>query len=541
MKHRHRTRVATVNSFTIGAILPVLFGIAGIAVPATGPAGAAGPAAKMAADPPFALPEFKPPAIPDRRFNIRDFGAAEGGEKSSTAAIRAAIESASKAGGGVVIVPQGKWLTGPIQLENNIELRIEKGAELLFSQDTADYLPAVFSRHEGIECHKLSPLIHAEGKHDIAITGQGVLNGQGKPWWGLPDQRKAGETLRDMVARGVPVEQRVFDGKQNPILRPTFVQPVNCSNVLIEGVTFLYGPFWTISPVYCRNVITRGVKIVTEGEYGHTPNGDGIDPDSCQDVLIEDCNLDTGDDCITLKSGANADGLRVNKPTENVVIRRCTMHHGHGGVTIGSETSGGVRNVWAYDCVCDGTDRGIRIKTARGRGNVVEKIYMRDIRMTNITGEAIHIDMLYSGKRLPADPVTPGTPLFRDIHFSHIVCQSCRKSGLAIRGLPESPVEGLTFEDVSLTCAAGVECTDVKDLRFVRLAVQSENWPDIRLLDAKGLTFSDLKVPDGADPVFQIVGNETRAIHVQGSDLSRVKVKVSAVDNGNENVVEFER
>ena len=386
----------------------------------------------------------------------------------------------------------------------------------------------------------MSSLIHADGKHDIAVTGQGILNGQGKPWWALPDQRQAGETLRDMVARGVPADQRVFDGKQNPILRPTFIQPVNCTNVLVEGVTLLYGPFWTVSPIYCQNVIVRGIKVVTEGEYGHTPNGDGIDPDSCQNVLIEDCDLDTGDDCITLKSGANADGLRVNKPTENIIVRRCITRHGHGGLTIGSETSGGVRNVWAYDCVFDGTDRGIRIKTARGRGNAVERIYIRDIRMSHITGEAINIDMLYTGKRLPADPATPATPHFRDMHFSHIVCESCRKSGLAIRALPESPVEDFTFDAISLRSTLGIECTDAKNLHFDHLSVLPEKGPAIRLTNAKNITFADLKISDTAEAVFEVIGPETQAIHVVASDLSHARTKVRAAAGGNENAVDFE-
>jgi hypothetical protein len=525
------------------ATLPLFMLVGGVGRAADAPQAPAAPPplGKPIGDPPFPIPEFKPPAIPDRQLDIRNFGATEGGEKSSTAAIHAAIESAAGSGGGVIIIPPGKWLTGPIELQSNIELRIEQGAEVLFSQAPADYQPAIFSRHEGIECRKLSPLIHAEGKHDIAITGRGVLNGQGKPWWELPDQRKAGQALRDMVARGVPVEQRVFDGKQNPILRPTFVQPVNCTNVLIENVTLLFGPFWTISPVYCRNVIVRGVKIVTEGAYGHTPNGDGIDPDSCQDVLIEDCDLDTGDDCITLKSGADADGLRVNKPTENIVIRRCTTRHGHGGITIGSETSGGIRNVWASNCDFDGTDRGIRIKTARGRGNIVEKIFMRDIRMTHITAEAINIDMLYTGKRLPADPLTPATPRFRDMHFSHIVCQSCRKSGMLIRGLPESPVEAITFDDMSLQCAAGIDCTDVKGISFEHLTLQPEKGPDIRLVDAKDMTFSDLRVPDGAPPVFQVFGEEVRNIRVSASDLSRARVRVGVSDGASEEAVVFDR
>ncbi len=259
---------------------------------------------------PFPMPQLVRPQFPDRVFNIQDHGAVAGGQTKNTEAIAEAIAAAARSGGGTVLVPAGTWLTGAIHLDNNINLRLAEGAVLLFSQNFGDYLPAVLSRHEGMDCLKYSSFVYANGKTNIAITGQGTLEGQGRPWWVSEKKLRAldSKTLEELADENVPVEQRSVH------LRPAFFQPIHCRNVLVEGVTFRFGAFWTIQPTYCENIIVRGVKIVTEGDYGHTPNGDGVNPDSCRNVLIEYCDLETGDDCVTLKSGRAADGLRVAKP-----------------------------------------------------------------------------------------------------------------------------------------------------------------------------------------------------------------------------------
>jgi hypothetical protein len=458
---------------------------------------------------PFAMPALRLPDIPGRTYDIRSFGALEGGAKN-TEAIRSAIGAAAASGGGVVLIPRGRWLTGAIHLESHTGLRLEKGAELLFSQDPADYLPVVFSRHEDTECFKYSAFIYADRKTDIAITGEGVLNGQGTPWWAWKEERKDLEAkLIDMGNRDVPVNQRVFDGADGNGLRPAFFQPMRCKNILVEGVTFLYGAFWTITPTYCENVIIRGVTIETEGEGGHTPNGDGVDPSSCRNVLIEGCTFNTGDDCIAIKAGRDRDGLRVNAPTENVIIRHCRGFNGHGGIVVGSETAGGVSNVFARDCSFSGTDRIVRIKTARGRGGVLQHMWFQDLSGERVRLEGIHLNMLYTGSRLPEQPPGPATPRIRDMHFSRITQSSGQGYALEILGLPEMPVEDVTFDSLSIRSALGIHCADARSIAFSHLDVRPHSGPTVWLEFCSGVKLDAVRVPEGADPFLRVEGQGT--------------------------------
>ncbi len=444
---------------------------------------------------PFAMPQPVPPDIPAREFDIRKYGAREGGEFKNTGAIRAAISEAAGAGGGVVVIPRGKWLTGAIHLENNVALHIVRGAELLFSRDPADYLPVVFARHEEIECYKYSSFIYAEGKKNIAITGEGVLNGQGEPWWRLKEEGKESERLLyEMGRTDVPLAGRVFDGTGGRALRPAFFQPVRCANVLVAGVTFLYGAMWTIVPTYCESVIIRDVTVITAGEHARTPNGDGVDVSSCRNVLIENCTFDTGDDCIAVKAGRDRDGLRVALPSENVVIRNCTILHGHGGIVIGSETAGGVRNVFAYGCSFKGTDRMVRIKTARGRGGAIENLWFRDLRGGEIGEEAIHINALYSGTRLPAGIVSASTPRVRNVSFERIFCTSGKGYAVDLLGLPEMPVENVSFDSLAMSTARGIRCADVRGVRFSGSHVTPQVPPVITVTEGEGVTMDGLTV-----------------------------------------------
>ncbi len=475
---------------------------------------------------PFAMPPMQRPNIPDRVINIRQCGATEGGIVKCTAAIQRAIDSTAGIGGGTVLVPEGKFLTGAIHLKDSINLHLAKGAELLFSQDPSDYLPVVFSRHEDIECYKYSAFIYANGRTNIAVTGEGVLNGQGKPWWEWKKSKKEVEArLYEMGARGVPLKDRLFDGTGGNALRPAFFQPMNCSNVLVEGVTFLYGAFWTITPTYCENVIVRRVKIVTEGDYGHTPNGDGVDPSSCRNVLIEHCIFDTGDDCIAIKAGRDNDGIRVGRPTENVVVRHCLGLRGHGGIVIGSETSGGVRNVFGEDCAFRGTDRIVRIKTARGRGGILENMWFRHLSADTIEQEAVHLNMLYTGTRYPETPVTRATPRMRNIHISDIRCAYAKRYAVEMLGLPEMPIDDVTVDHVVMTAARGIACTDVRNVRLSSIDVRPTQWPLISLTDGAGVTLDSLAVPDGANPLLRVSGPksaEIRLLHTRTAPAAAV-------------------
>jgi len=485
---------------------------------------------------PFAMPQFKRPTFGSRTFDIRDYGAVEGGKVKNTKAIKKAVAAASEAGGGKVLIPAGKWLTGAIHLESNVNLHIEQGALVLFSQDLDDYLPAVFSRHEGMECYKPSGFIYARGCKNIAITGEGTLHGQGKPWWGDREERKMvldGKTvtdgtqrLNDLCAAGVPVEKRRFDGSDGDFVRPSFINPVECKNVFIEGVTILYGPMWTVNPVYCENVVVRKVKVQTEGDYGHTSNGDGVNPDSCKNVLIEYCDMDTGDDCLAIKSGRAEDGLRVGRPSENIVIRHCQGRHGHGGVVIGSETSGGIRNVFIRDCTFNGTNRGLRFKTARGRGSVIENIWAQDLVMGEIVKEAIIVNTLRYTDRYPAHPVTDRTPTYRNLSFKNIVCEYANRAAIRIVGLPEKRMAGLVFENISIKSARGIEVQDAHDITFSNVNVVPDDGPVILLDQSSDITFKNMTCPKGADPFLHLIGKETSGVKLVKVDLSDAKQKV---------------
>ncbi len=304
------------------------------------------------------LARIKPPVFPNRDFDIRKFGAEEGGGKLCTDAIKKAVGACSAAGGGRVLVPKGTFLTGAIHLQSNVNLYVSEGATLLFSTDPKDYLPVVFSRFESTECMNYSPFIYAFEKENIGVTGPGTLDGQASQehWWdwrlkargGVTRDEQGGDSdvktlVEKMGNKDVPVEKRVFG--EGHYLRPNFVQPYRCKNVLLEGFTMKRSPMWELNPTLCQNVTVRNVTIDSHG-----PNNDGCDPDACRDVLIEKCTFSTGDDCIAIKAGRNRDGRRVGVPCENLIVQDCVMKDGHGGVSIGSEVSGGIRNVYIERC-----------------------------------------------------------------------------------------------------------------------------------------------------------------------------------------------
>ncbi len=488
---------------------------------------------------PFNMPQLQRPVFPHNEFNIVDAGAIEGGKVKCTQAIQSTIKKAVNAGGGTVIIPKGTWLTGAIRLENNINLHLVKDAVLLFSQDTSDYLPVVFSRHEDVECYKYSSFIYAVGKENIAITGEGTLDGQGKPWWVYKSDKKE-EVLNTMGNNNIPVSERVFDGKNGQRLRPAFFQPMNCKNILVEGVTFKYGAFWTITPTYCENVIVRKVRIETEGEYGHTPNGDGVDPSSSRNVLIEDCIFDTGDDCIAIKAGRDTDGIRVNKPTENIVVRNCRGLRGHGGIVIGSETSGSIRNIYAENCQFSGTDRIVRIKTARGRGGVLENMWFKNMTGDNIQLEAIHLNMLYTGKRLPSQPVTKATPSLRNIHFDGITCTSGKSYAIEILGIPEMLVENVTFNNIVATSEKGVNISDAKQIEITNSSFTPTTFPLMTITDGSEITINSLIVPSSTEKLLNVEGAASVNIKIQNTVITNPEKAISLGEHVSPQAVKVE-
>ncbi|HYE58820.1 MAG TPA: glycoside hydrolase family 28 protein [Rhodothermales bacterium] len=424
---------------------------------------------------PGILARIRPPRFRDRDFDITRYGAVAGGTVDCTDAFRRAIAACHGAGGGRVVVPAGTFLTGPIHLRSRVNLHVSEGATIQFSNDPARYLPAVFTRWEGVELMNYSPLIYAFEQEDVAVTGTGVLDGGGDEthWWpwkgraeygwkqGDPMQTPARNRLFDMAERGVPPEQRVFG--EGDYLRPQFIQPYRCRNVLIEGVTIRRSPMWEVHPVLCQNVTVRGVRIETHG-----PNNDGCDPESCRDVLIEDCYFDTGDDCIALKSGRNADGRRLATPIENVVIRNCQMKDGHGGVVIGSEITGGARNVFAERCRMDSPnlERALRLKTNAMRGGVIDGVYMRDVEVGQVSDAVLRINFFYEeGERGPFKPTV------RNVVVERVTCRQSRY-GVYLRGFDDHPIRDVrlsdcTFEQVANgNFAANVEGLVLENVRM---------------------------------------------------------------------------
>ena len=399
------------------------------------------------------------PVFPNRTFDITRYGAAP--DKDATTAIRAAIDACHAAGGGRVVVPKGRFETGAIALRSNVNLVIVDGATLAFSRDPSAYLPLVLTRFEGVEMMNYSPFIYAFEQQNIGISGGGTLDGQADAghWWAWRERQLGpnGDRARlmDMATRGVPVAQRVFGAGR--FLRPVFVQPYRCQNVLIEGVSVVNSPMWELNPVLCQNVTVRGVTV-----RSHGPNNDGCDPESCRDVLIERCQFDTGDDCIALKSGRNADGRRVNTPIENVIIRDCEMKDGHGGVVIGSEISGGARNIFAEHCRMDSPqlDRVLRFKTNAERGGVIERVAIRDITVGQVAEAIVAADFYYEEGDTGAF-----TPVLRDVEVRRVTSRKSQYAFL-LKGYDRSPISNVRVSDCTFD---GVERDDI--LQAVRNVV----------------------------------------------------------------------
>ncbi|MDD4361445.1 MAG: glycoside hydrolase family 28 protein [Bacteroidales bacterium] len=385
---------------------------------------------------------IKQTSFPDRIFSILDYGALAGDSCFlNHEAINKAILECSLDGGGTVIIPAGEFYTGPIRLKSNVNLHLEKEAVLKFSTDTSLYLPQVLTRWEGVDCYNYHPLVYAYGETNIALTGHGVLDAQGqKGWWsmcgarhfgwteGLPGQNQGGRNrLLRSAEEKLDISQRIMTPQD--ALRPQMVNFYRCKQILIEGITLLNSPFWVLHPLLCEDLTVRGVHI-----YNRGPNGDGCDPESCKNVLIEDCLFDTGDDCIAIKSGRNNDGRKWATPSENIIVRNCNMKNGHGGVVIGSEISGGYRNLFVENCDMDSPDldRVIRIKTNTCRGGLIENIFVRNVKVGQCREAVLKINLLYESRE---NCQRDFPPTVRNVLLENITCEKSRY-GVLIAGLP---------------------------------------------------------------------------------------------------------
>ena len=415
-------------------------------------------------------------------FNVRGYGAAGDGLTLDASALQAAIDACAQQGGGTVHLPAGQYLTGSLFLRSNITLHLEAGAVLLGSENPDDY-PVIHSRWEGKHQDTHAPLIGGEKLSNIAVTGRGTINGRGGVWW----KAKEENTLT------------------HP--RPRLISFSDCSNVLVEGITAINSPSWTINPIHCQNVNVHAVTIINPAD---SPNTDGINPDSCRLVRISDCLISVGDDCITIKSGTEHEHPDRYAPCRDIAITNCTLERGHGGVVIGSETSGGVKNVVISNCIFIGTDRGIRIKSRRGRGGTIE-----DIRVSNLVMDGVlcpftmnlyyHIGERGNLNVSDKNPrsVNNGTPRLRRIHFSHITAREVKYAAGFLYGLAEMPLEDISLSDISISIS------DEADSGYPEMAddIPSMSQAGFFIRNARRMRLEHVQVTGQRGPAFDIDGS----------------------------------
>ena len=449
---------------------------------------------------PFQMPEVTAPAIPDRQVKLTDFGAVGNGIALNTEAFAKAIEALSQQGGGRLVVPQGVWHTGPIVLKSNIELHLKAGAVILFAADESLY-PIIETSFEGLDTRRCQSPLSANGATNIAITGKGVIDGNGQYWRPVKKGKVTESHWKELMA--IPGSQEMKPGYWVPsagyakgeqganmnvpnaktpaeweairrFVRPVMISLVNCKNVMLKGVIFQNSPAWNLHPLMCENVIIDQV-LVRNPSYAQ--NGDALDLESCKNALIVNSRFDAGDDGICIKSGKDADGRRRGIPCENVVVEGCTVFAGHGGFVVGSEMSGGVKNILVNNCQFLGTDVGLRFKSTRGRGGIVENIFVKNISMTDIKTDAITFNMYYGGKSVAemlADgdnpdnvtkaPVDETTPIFRNIDIRNIICNGAGRA-MEFNGLPEMPIDGINLQNITILAKKDAVFTNVKNVK----------------------------------------------------------------------------
>lgn len=464
-------------------------------------------------DLPVNLTEVKAPVIPDYTVKITDFGGVNDGVTSNTEAFAKAMAHLKGKGGGRLIVPEGIWYTGPIEFESNVELNLERGALLLFSDRLSDY-PAVTSNWEGSSTMRAISPLTARGKKNIAVTGDGTINGNGQAWRPVKKGKMTENQWKELTKKGVTnakgdvwyANQQIADAhndknllaeglrpgapaeavaKIHDYLRPVLVSFIDCENVLLKDATFENSPAWNIHPLLCRNLIIDNVNVRNPW---YAQNGDGLDVESCTDVLLVNSKFDVGDDAICIKSGKDKEGRDRGVPCSNVLVDGCTVYHGHGGFVIGSEMSGGCKDIVVRNCVFIGTDVGLRFKSARGRGGVVENIYIDGVKMADIPGDAIIFDLYYGGKgEAEMKPVTEETPSFRDIYINDVTCRGAARAAY-FNGLPEMPVKNIVISDSRFKATTGMlfNFADGVTLKNVKVSV-AEGQPITEGKDVKGL------------------------------------------------------
>ncbi|HET6722663.1 MAG TPA: glycoside hydrolase family 28 protein, partial [Chitinophagaceae bacterium] len=509
--------------------------------------------------PVVSIPKFKKDTLV-----IKKFGAVADGHFLNTKAINDAITALNKKGGGVVLIPPGLWLTGPIIIKSNINLHLTTGATLLFTGDKNEY-PLIKANWEGLPQIRNQSPISATDAINIAITGKGIIDGNGDVWRMVKKDKLNETQWKKLVASGGVLSQdkktwypseKSFKGSQlqNPgvisaekdeafyqsvkdFLRPNLLLLTNCKNILLEGVIFQNSPAWCLHPLMCEQLTVRDITVKNPW---YAQNGDGIDIESCKNVLIENSVFDVGDDALCIKSGRDAEGRKRGMPTENVTIRNCTVYAAHGGFVIGSEMSGGAKNIYVNNCTFIGTDIGLRFKTTRGRGGVVENIFIKDIYMKDIPGEAILFDMYYAAKdpiplagekrelpKVEFKTVDETTPVFKNFHISNVYCNGADKA-IFIRGLPEMHVKNIVLENMVLQAKKGIDIQEATNITFRNInVISAETDPVIDIVQSDKLVFDNIKYKNAAELLFRISGERSSSINIKNTDASKAKEKIT--------------
>lgn len=455
-------------------------------------------------------------AVLRETLNVRNFGAVGDGQTKDTDAIAAAVAACAKAGGGTVYFPAGTYLTGPITMQSHMTLYVGAGATILGSPVYDDY-PRRELRLEGTTKDLPLSLIFAENAENISIKGEGTIDGNGSAWWGK--WSAWGGVIGMAHYKGVdnltPGERAEFDEAQRLSApgRPRLVEFIECKRILVDGVTLQNSPMWTLHPLFCEDVTINNVRLFNPPK---SPNTDGINPDSCKYVRITNCHIDVGDDCITIKSGLDEEGRRTGRPCEQVAISNCTMVHGHGGVVIGSEMSGGVRDVSVSNCVMTRTNVGFRMKTKRGRGNVVENVSVSNLVLNQVKAP-LHITMHYGcGGLMPPEPVSDRTPAFRDIVISNVHARDCEMAGQCY-GLAERNIENVILSDVRITAKTGFELKDACGIQFNQVHIDTDEGPCLACENVEDLTILDSfrkSRPETGHPIMRF--DQVREAYIRG-------------------------
>jgi len=506
------------------------------------------------------LPVIQQVNIKADTTSIVSFGAKGDGFSLNTESINKAIAAVSQKGGGVVLIPSGLWLTGPIELKSNVNLHLKRDALLQFTDDFNQY-KLVEGNWEGQPAWRNQSPISGTNLENIAITGSGIIDGNGGAWRMVKRDKLTESQWKKLTSSGGLVSEdgkmwypseKTFKGSKTKnagvvaagqsnadlqsikdFLRPNLLVLTNCKKILLEGVTFQNSPAWNLHPLLCEDLTLRNLQVKNPW---FAQNGDGVDIESCKNVLIEGSTFDVGDDGICIKSGRDEAGRKRGKPTENVIIRNNVVYHAHGGFVVGSEMSGGAKNIWVYDCSFIGTDIGIRFKTTRGRGGVVENIYINNINMIDIPGEAILFDMYYAavdpivlaGEKREAIktvvvPVTEATPQFKNIYIKDVVANGAEKA-IFVRGLPEMNIKDIYMENVTIQAKKGVEIIEGTGIFLKNVHVITEDTnPVVKIQNSSNINLNGFKYKDGSDLLFDITGEKTKGIKVSGTNVTQAK------------------